>query len=81
MMMSDRLSMPRYLAHDRPRPELLLPGDQCGQTSQAVAGQLRRTAIGIEQAHRGGAIAQLGENQSIGADAGVPRAEMSREIR
>src|SRR5206468_1788685 len=39
-----------------------------------------RAAVGVEQPHRGGAIAQLEENQSIGADASVPRAEMSREF-
>src|SRR5258705_3902114 len=53
--------------HRRSNAQLLALRDQCGQTSQSVPRQLRRTAVRIQQSHRCAAIAQFEQDQAIAA--------------
>ena len=49
------------------------------EAADAVARHLGAAAVGVEQPHRRAVRRRLVEDQAVGADAGVPLAQLARE--
>ena len=60
--------------------QILPPCHERGEATHAVARQLGRTAVCVEQRHRRATIASGVDDQPVASDAGMPRAYAAREL-